>query len=1044
MYAFFIRRPIVAICLSLILLMGGIISMLSLPIAQYPNIVPPQISIRSSFPGADCFTVVDSVASPIEQQLSGVENMDYMTSTSTNEGELILNILFDIDSQPDMDQVLSYLRYAQSSSQLPNEVQEMGISIRSTEGVPILLYTLTSPQGSYDALWMSNYAYINLFNPLLRTPGVGNVQIMGAGQYAMRVWVQPERMAALNITVDQVEAAIKAQNRIKPMGKIGGQPSSPNQETTYTVRAKGRLSSVEEFEDIIIRSDTNAQIHLRDIARIELGAQSYQNSSFINGKACAVIAIYQSPGSNALQSVKNIQKTLAQYPLPADIKLSESLNTTQSVSLGITEIVKALILAVILVMLVIFIFLQGWRASLIPLATVPISIIGCFLSFPLFGLEINTICLMGLVLAVGLVVDDAIVVVEAVESRLNHGMSILDACHSAMREVAGPVITTALVLCAVFFPCMLLPGITGKLFSQFAITIGVSILISAFTALSLSPALASLLLKAKPSAKSSNSAAPPSLISRAGESFNRSFNRARQHYIHLSGKLIKHSLLSLAILIATAYGIIHIGSKLPTGFIPAEDQGYIFGTLTLPYGLSRDITAEATAQIVQKALNNPAIENIVSVNGLNMMTGANTPSDAFFFISLKNWSQRNLSTQNAKAIAHQFGKTMNSLDTGGIGFSMTPPPIPGIGMSGDISIMLEDRSGKGEAYLSEQTAQFITVAEAQPEIAAIQNYMASNTPQYKLTLNEEKALSQGVNLDLAYTTLQSYLGSNYINHFNRFGYQWQVYIQADATSRMTPQDLAKYYLPGANNSQIPLESIVDITRSTGPGFLIRQNMYNASMLEIVGAPGHSSGEIISALKRAHSSMPPDIGYSYTGMSYQEEKASQGLSLSYIFALSGIFAYLLLASLYESWLLPLAIFIPLPLSILGALATLHYMQQDINIYTQIGLIMLIGLSAKNAILVVEFGQNRLKENMPLLRATLMAAKERLRPILMTSIAFILGCLPLVFASSAGAGARQAVGICVVGGMMATAFICIFINPFAYYLIANIRAKLSQHN
>ncbi len=528
MYSFFIRRPVVAICIALMLVLGGLITALSLPVAQYPDIVPPEVSISTNYPGADCETVVDSVAAPIEQQMSGVEGMEYMTSTSTNEGAMSLSVLFNVGTGADMDQVLAYLRYAQSTAALPAEVQQLGVTMRTLSGPPMLLYVLRAPQGQYDATWLSNYAYINFVNPLLRTPGVGNVQVFGAGEYAMRIWLNPQKLAALDLTVQQVQAAVQAQNSVHPVGKVGAEPATPGQKTTYTVRTQGRLRTVQEFGNIILRADSNALVRLRDVARLELGCETYNMSSSYNGEASAIIAISQSPGSNALQTVQAVERTLAGLSLAPGLQLQQALNTTESVRLGIEEILYTLGLALLLVALVVFVFLQGWRATLIPLTAVPVSVVGTFVFFPLFGMEVNTICLMGLVLAIGLVVDDAIVVVEAVQTHLDAGEAPVAATQAAMREVAGPVITTAMVLAAVFFPCMLLPGITGRLFAQFSVTIGVSILLSAFCALSLSPALCALLLRQGSGAKG-----------RLATAFNRTINRARSGYARVAGSLIQ-------------------------------------------------------------------------------------------------------------------------------------------------------------------------------------------------------------------------------------------------------------------------------------------------------------------------------------------------------------------------------------------------------------------------------------------------------------------------------------------------------------------------
>lgn len=1035
MYNFFIRRPVVAICVAIMLTLGGLITALSLPVAQYPDIVPTQVSIMANYAGADCFTVVDSLAAPIEQQMSGVEGMEYMTSTSTNEGGMNLQILFKVGSEPDMDQVLAYLRYAQSTAQLPAEVQETGITIRTQNGSPVLLYVLRAPGGEYDSTWLSNYAYINLVNPLLRTPGVGNVQVFGAGEYAMRIWLQPEKLAALGLTVDQVKTAVEEQNRVNPIGKVGAAPSVPGQQTTYTVRSAGRLSTPEEFGNIILRSTPEATVRLREVARVELGAESYSMRSSYNGEACAILAIYQSPGSNALETVQAAENTLSGVSLAPDLELKVALNTTESVQQGIIEIGETLLIALALVMLVVFVFLQGWRATIIPLAAVPVSIIGTFLFFPLFGMEINTVCLMGLVLAIGLVVDDAIVVVEAVQTHLDRGEARVLATQAAMREVAGPVMTTALVLAAVFFPCMLLPGITGRIFTQFSVTIGVSILLSAFCALSLSPAMAVLLLRP--------AQAGGGVFAQAGRRFNRGVRFFRNVYARTSGRMLRRGWFTALSLIVLALFLYPMAKQIPAAFLPQEDEGYFFTSLQMPPGSSLAVTEEAGQQIMQEMLKIPAINGVVMVGGFNLLTGVQSPNNAFFFVDLKPWAQRHSATENAGALADILQQKINALPMGGLGFTITPPPIPGIGASSDITLMLEDRTGRGVGYLTEQTNAFIHTLQQYPEIAAVQNLMANDTPQFYLRFNTDKAITQGVNPEAAYTTLQTFLGSQMLNYFNIFGYQYSVYMQADAPARMNIEQLADYYLPGANGAQVPLSALVDVEPRSGPDFLIRHNMYNAAMLNITAAPGVSSGQAMAAVESAfRESMPSDMGYDYSGMSYQEARSAHQMSLGGIFVLSAIFAYLLLASLYESWALPLAVVLSVPVAIAGALAALLLAGLQLNLYAEIGLIMLIGLAAKNAILVVEFAQNRVEQGVPLLQATLAGARMRLRPILMTSFAFILGCVPLALASGAGAVARQTVGVCVIGGMLAATCIGIFFIPFAYYLIARRRCRHSS--
>lgn len=1031
MYAFFIRRPIVAICIALIMLLGGIFAALSLPIAQYPDIVPPEIQISASYPGADCYTVVDAVASPIEQQMSGVDGMDYMTSTSTNDGAMSLSILFEVGSEPNMDQVLSYLRYAEANSQLPAEVNAMGVKMRKVSGPPMLLYALTSPGGRYDENWMANYANINLVNPLLRVPGVGNVEVMGSGEYAMRVWLQPAKLAALGITVPEVVAAIKAQNSVNPVGKIGAEPAVPGQQTTYTVRAKGRLTSPEEFEQIIIRAQGGALIRLEDVARVELGSNSYATKSRYNGQPCAVIAIYQSPGSNALDTVAAVAQTLKGYPVPPGLQLTLALDTTDSVRLGIQEIITTLITALVLVMLVVFIFLHGWRSTIIPLAAVPVSIIGAFVALAALGMNINTVCLMGLVLAIGLVVDDAIVVVEAVKNHVDRGEEPHAATLAAMKEVAGPVVATALVLSAVFLPSMLLPGVGGLIFKQFAVTIGVSIVLSAFNALSLSPALAALLLRRAPKQ-------PTSLLGRAGAKFDAVFDKLRGWYGRISGMLIRRAVLTGLVLAAVAVSLLPMGSAVPPGFLPDEDEGYFYGTLQLPYGSALGLTEKASSQVESLLAGQPGIAGVVTVSGYNMMTGVESPNNSFFFVDLKPWSQRNKPELAASALSLSLRERMRTHIPEAVGFSMTPPPIPGVGASSDITLMVEDRANRGEDYLVRQTRAFTDAVTQRPEIMTVENFMAPSTPQYFLALDEARAALLGVNIGEAYQTLQTFLGSLFVNYFNSYGYQWQVYVQADAPDRMNLSGLHELYLSGSGGVRVPLDALVTTKPILGPDFLIRQNMYNASMLDIVASPGTPTSRAMEAIADVfEQTMPSDMGYSYTGMSYQQQKEAQGIGAGTLFGISSVFIFLILASLYESWSLPLAVLLSVPVAVAGALGTLLVTNLDLNLYAEIGLIMLIALAAKNAILVVRFGIDRVKAGDSILAATLAAGKVRLRPILMTSFAFTLGCVPLAMASGAGAASRQVIGTAVIGGMLAATFIGIFFLPFAFYVIAKHR-------
>lgn len=990
--------------------------------------------MTATYPGADCETVVKSIASPIEQQMSGVDGMSYMTSVNTNNGQMSMMILFETGTEANMDQVLSYLRYGQATSQLPPEVSELGISLRKTSGLPALVISFYSPNGTYDGLWLANYAYINMVDAIKRVPGVGDVQVFGSGRYAMRIWLNPEKMAALNITARDVMLAVQAQNAVNPAGKIGAQPAPPDQQLSFTVKAPGRLTTVEEFENIVVRGQGSSIVRVSDVARVELGSETYSLSSTVNGMPAASLGIYEAPGGNAIQLVDNIKALLAESNLPPDMDYLVSLDSTLAVRAGIEDIVSTLLIALGLVVLVVFIFLQGWRGTLIPAFAVPVSIVGAFIAFPFFGFSINTICLMGLVLAIGLVVDDAIVVVEAVKNHISNGEKPLPATITAMREVSGPIVSTALVISCVFVPTLLLPGVSGKLFEQFAVTIGMSIIISAFCALSLSPALSSRLLKG-------GNSDTIWLLGPFFNMFNKGFNKARDWYVNACSWLIRRMWLSILLLAAMTALLFPMARLIPSGFLPNEDQGYLFGGAELPDNTSLNVTEKTSAQIERIIREDPGVEVVTTVNGFNLISSVQSSSNSFFFISLKPWSERKGPDMTADAIAARLKSKLNASISSGMAY-VVPPPLPGVGTSGDVTFLLEDRQGIGEEFLASNTSKFIEAAGKRPEIAGISNFMSPSNLQYNLNVNTEQATLQNMNVDEIYATIQAYMGSTFLNNFNIYGQEWQVYMQADAPYRDSIDKLSMFYVRNNNGDPVPLDSVINVTHGWAPEFLIRQNMFNSSQLNITPAEGYSSGQVMNALEEVFAqTMPAGMGYGYSGMSYQEKQAQHGITIGMIFAASAIFVFLILASLYESWSLPVAVFMTVPIAILGAFAALWIFGQQLNIYSEIGLIVLIALAAKNAILIVEFAVLELKQGKDLLTSTLDAARIRLRPILMTSIAFIMGCLPLALATGAGAAARQVVGIGVIGGMITAVFIGVFFIPSFFYLIAKL-AKLDK--
>ena len=979
------------------------------------------------YTGADALTVEQSVATPIDAQVNGAKRMIYMQAISQNDGTMTLQVSFETGTDIDIDQVQVQNRLAQAQANLPSAVNDYGLTTIQTAGIPLLVFTISSPRQTWDQNFLSNYIAINVKDELSRVPGIGQVKIFGAANYAMRVWVTPDTIANMGLTVTDLVNAIAAQNVVNPAGTLGGEPAPPGRQFTYTVRARGRMMNAEEFGDIIVRANADGSfVRLKDVARLELGAENYTQQAYGNSVPATLVGLYQVPGSNALEAANRAKATMARLgeKFPSDMNVALTLDTTVPVTEGAKEIVITLLEAIGLVILVVFVFLQNWRATLIPILTIPVSLVGTFVFFPMMGFSTNTLSLLGLVLAVGLVVDDAIVVVEAIEAKIEEGLSPRDAALQAMEEVSGALVGIALVLSSVFIPAAFIAGITGSLYRQFALTIAFSVLLSAFNALTLSPALGALILRPR------EKGARRGLLGRFFGGFDRAFAASQTRYVAACAFLIRKIAVSLVILVAFTVLAGGLGRMLPTSFMPQEDQGFFFANVQLPEAASMQRTNAVMRKIDEILKAEPGVHYVNAVSGYSLLSQTASPRNGLYFVQLAPYEERATRELQSDAIVASVNRKLYGLPEAQA-FAFLPPAIPGVGQAGGVDVFIQDRAGKTVDYLWQNTQRFMAELRKRPEIAFLATTYAPAVPQLFAHVDEERVFKLGVPIQDVYQTLQAFLGGAYVNQFNRFGRVWRVFLQAEPQYRTEPGDLSLFYVRNRHGDAIPLSTLVSLEKSSGPEYSNRFNEYRAIEVIAMPAPGYSSGQAMAAVAAvADQVLPSDMGYAWNGMSYQESIAGSGAA---VFALSLLIVFLILAALYESWSLPWSVLLSTPVAVAGAFFGLWARGLENNVYAQVGLLMLIGLSAKNAILIVEFAKAELEKGESIAEAALKGARLRLRPILMTSFAFILGLFPLWNALGAGALARKVLGTVTIVGMTFSTGIAIFLVPVLFVVI-----------
>ncbi len=1028
MERFFISRPIFAIALAIAMVALGALSLVELPVEQYPDITPPVVEVTATYPGADAETVNQSVATPLAQSIMGVSNLLYMQATSANDGTLSLQLLFEVGSDPDMNTVFTQNRVASALAKLPEAVTEQGVTTQKTMTGFLMVYALHS-DGRYDEEWLSNYAYINLQNELLKINGVGKLDIMGAGEYAMRIWIKPDVLKYYGIPLAAVTEAIDAQSRIYPAGQLGAEPAPDGQVYTYTVTLPAAINTAEAFSEIIVYTTSSGeQIRLREVAEVTLGSQSYGVSSRFGDDPTALLVVYQEPGSNAMQVGKAVREAIAKAEarFPDGVQMQAIVDTTRSIRAGITDIFRTLVIALLLVVMIIYLFIQDWRATLIPLIAIPVSLVGAFALFPLFGFSLNVISLLGLVLAIGLVVDDAIVVVEAAQVNIEQGMTPYRAAEEAMRRVASPIIATTIVLLAVFIPVSFVGGVPGKLFQQFSVTIAVSVVLSTFNALTLSPALCALLLRPRTGAHGG-------FFGR----FNRWYNHRAEGYEGFLPRLMRHwgrSMLFLGV-VAVAIGL--VWWRLPSGFLPEEDQGYVMVMVSTPEASSLQTTRRAMNQVDRIVKQLPEVEATSFAAGWNLISGVASTNNGVLFVSLVDYAKR---SRSAMQIARVLTDELYAAVPAAVCYAFIPPAIPGLGVTSGVSVEVQDVEGRGVGYLAAETERLIAALEKEPSVASVTTQFNAEVPQRHLRVDREQALAAGVDLTTLYGDLSTLLGGNYIDNFTRFGRLYQTYLQAAPEYRADRRSFERYYVQSRDGESIPMQTLVEVVDTVGAAYVAQFNLYNAISLTITPAANASSATVMErVVALSDEVLPDDLATSWSGISYQEANAS---SSEWIYLVTLLFVFLALASLYESWSLPTAILLSVPVAVLGAVLFVggaHLLSPLFvnDVYMQISLVMLIGLTAKNAILVVEYADKRFfEEHLSLEEATIGAARLRLRPILMTAFSFILGVLPLIFASGVYATARNVMGVALVGGMLFATLLGIFLYPTLYYMVARL--------
>jgi HAE1 family hydrophobic/amphiphilic exporter-1 len=1037
---FFVNRPIVAMVIAIVTVIVGLVFMGGLPIEQYPNITPPIVEVRTTYTGANAISVEQSVATPLEQDINGVDNMIYMKSTNSNDGNMVILVSFEVGTDPDMNTVFTQNRVSSATAKLPEDVKRFGVTTKKSLPNILMLITLASDSGQYDQNFLGNYALINIKDVLGRTRGVGRVDVLGTADYSMRIWIRPDRLAQLNITIPEIKEAIQQQSVIVPGGKFGAEPAPQGTEFTYTVRLPERLQSEKEFGEIVLRTtEDGSQVKIKDIARVELGVETYNAFTRMNNKEATVIAVYQSPGSNAVELARILRNTIEELSksFPEGVKYEISLDTTLAISAGIREIVVTLIVALALVILVVFIFIQDWRAALIPTIAIPVSLVGAFILFPPLGFSINVLSLLGLVLAIGIVVDDAIVVVEAVQVNIENGMSPKEATIQAMSEVTAPVIATTLVLVAVFIPVAAMGGITGRLYQQFAITIAVSVIFSSINALTLSPALCSLLLrKRQPST---------GILSRFFYKFNNVFDRTADSYLSftkLTTSSIKRGVIFIIICVV-AIGV--LGKMIPGGFVPEEDMGYLMVHIQLPDAASLQRCDSVTKKVENIIDKYEEVGFITALAGYSILTGSYASNSGLVFVSLKDWGERD---RTAKEVVNLLNINLQQEVKEAQVFAFGPPAIPGLGNASGFSLMMQDKGGNSPDYLGKQSLSFIQSAMQRTEIGSIFTTFRANVPQRFIDINKDKVLKAGIPLNNIYTSIGAFLGGSYVNDFNRFGRLYKAYIQAEPEYRLNEDQINLFFVKNSKGESVPLSAFVDVKGIAGPDFTNRFNLFRA--VELTGAPasGYTSAQALQALEEvALQVLPADMGYAWSNMSYQEKVASGSASVVFLFAL--VFVFLILAAQYESWSLPFSILLGTPFAILGAFFALFISRifsasYELNVFGQIALVMLIAMAAKNAILIVEFAKQEFENGLSLYDSAIKAAHLRFRPILMTAFSFILGVFPLVVASGAGAEARVVMGMALLGGMSFATALGVFFYPMLFVFIGKIGKYEEKRN